>query len=165
MGEGSSGANEARGQQRSGGRGGLQSLGVILAALGETRGREMSPISLISPNRHMQGPCRSHRGIGESRPGRSPDPTSSSSLFNRGERGSPKDEISLDSLTPDSCQLALTPDPFWKVTGPEKCKGCGCGRGRRWGQGGKHNGQMPQWTANSTQLIWGWGKALVLLAS
>ena len=35
---------------------------------------------------------------------------------------SSKDEISLDSLTPESCQLVKTPDPFWNVTRPEKCK-------------------------------------------
>lgn len=55
-----------------------------------------------------------------------------------GEHSSPKDEISLDSFTPESCQLAKTPDPFWNVTRPEKRKGGWCGRGRRrWGQGGE----------------------------
>lgn len=70
----------------------------------------------------------------------------------------------MDSLTPESCQLALTPDPFWKAAGPEKCKGCGCGRGRR-RQGGEGRSQLPPWIQQVVDSIPGaWGKALVLWA-
>lgn len=86
-------------------------------------------------------PCRSQRGAqrlgraGSQMPLAPPVPGSSPAFSNPGERSSPKDQLSLDSLTPESCRLALTADPFWKVTGPEKCKGCvgveGAGGGGR----------------------------------
>lgn len=90
----------------------------------------MSPASLGSLHPHAQGPAEARKVHRESRQGGSQIPPAppalrSSPLFsNPGERSSPKDEISLDSLTPESYQLALTHDPFWKVTGLEKCKGC-----------------------------------------
>lgn len=131
-----------------------------------THGTEMSPTALISSQTsHAQG----HAGTREiqERAGRGqahtpPAPPASPILV---REAAPRIRSAWILLTPDSCQLASTPDPFWKVTGPEKGKGCECRRGRRWGQGGKYSIQWSQRTANQRQLIYGVGKALVLLAS
>lgn len=110
-----------------GGRGGLQSLSYSGCAGWDMR--ETSPVSLGSPHPHAQGPAGAREVHRESRQQSIPHATSSSSSWflapfsNPGERSNPENEISLDSLTPKNCQLALTPDPFCKVTGPEKRKG------------------------------------------
>lgn len=109
-------------QQRTGGRGGLQSLGYAGCTGWDRKERDEACLCLFPPTHNM------HRAVQEPEsytervglPPAPPGPDSSTPFSNPGERSSPKDEISLDLLTPESCQLALTPDPFWKVTRPEK---------------------------------------------
>lgn len=122
------------------GWGDVQSLSYSGCAELDMRDGDEPCLSWFPPST-CTGSCRSQRGSQREQAGGIPDPTSTSSsaflttLLQPWERSSPKDEISLDSLTPESYQLALTPDPFWKATGRarEMPRLCGCGRGMRWG--------------------------------
>lgn len=107
-----------------------------------TGASKSSPSSLISSaatGRAVPEPDRNRRGQARERP----DPTAPQAPQappNQPRELAPRGEISLGSQTPESSQLAWTADPLWKVAGPEKHRGCGCGRGSKWGHGGKPSG-------------------------
>lgn len=126
-----------------------------------TGASKSSPSSLISSaatGRAVPEPDRNRRGQARERP----DPTAPQAPPNQPRELAPRGEISLGSQTPESSQLAWTADPLWKVAGPEKHRGCGCGRGSKWGHGGKPSGPRGQQTADSSSAV---GRALGLLAS
>lgn len=81
------------------------------------------------------------------------------SLSSPGGHSSSEDGISLDSFTPGSCRLTKTPDPFWKVTRPEKCKGLWCERG-----GGREVRTAASCPTRTRQCIWGSGRSLTSVA-
>lgn len=148
------GGAEGRMSKGSAGRG----VGGRPEGTGASKSSPSSLISSAATGRAVPEPDRNRRGQARERP----DPTAPQAPPNQPRELAPRGEISLGSQTPESSQLAWTADPLWKVAGPEKHRGCGCGRGSKWGHGGKPSGPRGQQTADSSSAV---GRALGLLAS